>query len=127
MQPYTKAAKQSFNNFETITPHPNSTCAPQMFHTTESGLCWNVASVERSYVDEVMRCLQGSNEKAEIKRFGSLSVRVGVAGLEEKAGMTVAKVIEFYIPNNFRKRVKWVSPERRGKIIEFPSQMKKSA
>ena len=49
------------------------------------------------------------------------------SGLEEKAGMTMAKIIEFYVPNNFRKRVKWVSPERRGKIIEFPSQMKKSA
>jgi hypothetical protein len=49
------------------------------------------------------------------------------SGLEEKAGMKMAKVIEFYIPNNFRKRVKWVSPEQRGKIIEFPSQMKKSA
>jgi hypothetical protein len=54
---------------------------------------------------------------------------VGVAGLrvEEKAGMTVAKIIEFYIPNNFRKRVKWVSREQRGKIIEFASPMKKSA
>ena len=41
----------------TITPHPNSTCATQMFHTTESGLCWKVASVEKSYVDEVMRYL----------------------------------------------------------------------
>jgi hypothetical protein len=45
----------------------------------------------------------------------------------EKAGMTVARIIEFYIPNNFRKRVKWVSPEQRGKIIEFASQIKKSA
>jgi hypothetical protein len=41
--------------------------------------------------------------------------------------MTMAKIIEFYIPNNFRKRVKWVSAEQRGKIIEFPSEMKKSA
>jgi hypothetical protein len=57
MQPYTKAAKQSFNNFETITPHPNSTRATQMFHTPESGLCWKVASVAKSYVDEVMRYL----------------------------------------------------------------------
>jgi hypothetical protein len=47
--------------------------------------------------------------------------------LEEKAGMTVAKVIEFYIPNTFRKSVKWVSPEQRGKIVEFVSQPKKSA
>jgi hypothetical protein len=31
----------------------------------------------------------------------------------------VAKVIEFYVPDNFRRRVKWVSPERRGKIIQF--------
>ena len=70
-------------------------------------------------------------------------MRVGVAGpyeskaggnpinsvreLEGKTGMTVAKVIEFYIPNNFRKSVKWVSPQRRGKIIEFASQIKKSA
>jgi hypothetical protein len=33
--------------------------------------------------------------------------------------MDVAKVIEFYVPNNFRRRVKWVSPERRGKILAF--------
>ena len=33
--------------------------------------------------------------------------------------MVVAKVIEFYVPNNFRRRVKWVSPERRGKILAF--------
>jgi hypothetical protein len=39
----------------------------------------------------------------------------------------VAKVIEFYIPKNFRKSVKWVSPNQRGKIIEFASQVKKSA
>jgi hypothetical protein len=52
---------------------------------------------------------------------------VGVAGLEEKVGMTMARIIEFYIPNNFRKKAKWVSPEQRGKIIEFASPMKKSA
>jgi len=39
----------------------------------------------------------------------------------------VAKIIEFYIPNNFRKRVKWVSPAERGKIIELPAAIKKSA
>ena len=31
----------------------------------------------------------------------------------------MAIVIEFYVPDNFRRRVKWVSPERRGKILEF--------
>jgi hypothetical protein len=39
----------------------------------------------------------------------------------------MAEIIEFYIPNNLRKRVKWVPPEQRGKIIEFTSPMKKSA
>jgi len=41
--------------------------------------------------------------------------------------MIVAKVIKFYIPNNFRRSVKWVSPEQRGKILEFAVQTKKSA
>jgi hypothetical protein len=41
--------------------------------------------------------------------------------------VTVAKVIEFYIPNNFRKSAKWAPPEQRGKMIEFASQIKKSA
>ncbi len=47
--------------------------------------------------------------------------------LGEKAGLTVAKVIEFYIPTNFQKSVKWGPPEQRGKIIEFAPQVKKSA
>jgi hypothetical protein len=46
--------------------------------------------------------------------------------LKEKALEAMAKVIEFYIPSNFRKTEKWVSRER-GKIIEFASQVKKSA
>jgi len=41
--------------------------------------------------------------------------------------MTVAKVIEFYIPNNFRESLKWVCTSQRGKIIEFTLQVKKSA
>jgi hypothetical protein len=40
---------------------------------------------------------------------------------------TVAKVIEFYIPENCRHAVKWVSPDQRGKIIEFPSEVNKLA
>ena len=57
-----------------------------------------------------------------------LAVSAGGSGRVRREGRDdVAKIIEFYIPNNFRKRVKWVSPGWRGKIIEFPSQMKKSA
>lgn len=46
---------------------------------------------------------------------------------DRKQGKTVAKVIEIYVPNNFRKTVKWVPLEKRGKIIEFASQIQKSA
>jgi hypothetical protein len=31
----------------------------------------------------------------------------------------VAKVIEFYVPNKFRRSVKWVSPEQRGRVLDF--------
>jgi hypothetical protein len=47
--------------------------------------------------------------------------------VNEKAAMIVAKVIEFYVPTNFRKTGKWVPSEQRGKIIEFVPETKKSA
>jgi hypothetical protein len=31
----------------------------------------------------------------------------------------MAKVIEFYVPASFHKKVKWVPPINRGKVIEF--------
>ena len=39
----------------------------------------------------------------------------------------MAKVIEFYIPNNFRKPVKWVPEVQRGKILECCPRTRKSA
>ena len=39
----------------------------------------------------------------------------------------MAKVIEFYIPKDFRKPLKWAPQLRCGKVIEFCSQTKKSA
>jgi hypothetical protein len=41
--------------------------------------------------------------------------------------VAMAKVIEFYIPKNFRRRMKWVPEIPRGKILEFCPQTKKSA
>ena len=41
--------------------------------------------------------------------------------------VAMAKVIEFYIPKNFRKSFKWVPKLQRGKILEFCPQTKKSA
>ena len=42
-------------------------------------------------------------------------------------GLAMAQVIEFYTPARFQKKVKWVPPTQRGKVIEFPADMKKSA
>jgi len=39
----------------------------------------------------------------------------------------MAQVIEFYIPESFRRKVKWIPAERRGMLIEFPRSVKKSA
>ena len=39
----------------------------------------------------------------------------------------MAKVIEFYVPGNFKKKSKWVPPDERGKLIYFPEIAKKSA
>ncbi|MCU1301824.1 MAG: hypothetical protein JWQ87_2108 [Candidatus Sulfotelmatobacter sp.] len=39
----------------------------------------------------------------------------------------MAKVIEFYIPQSFRKVAKWLPPDKRGKLLEFPLAVRKSA
>jgi hypothetical protein len=39
----------------------------------------------------------------------------------------MAQVIEFYIPYRFRKKAKWIPVTQRGKVIEFPVAVKKSA
>jgi len=39
----------------------------------------------------------------------------------------VAKVIEFYIPTKFSRRVKWIPLQQRGKVIEFSLPTQKSA
>jgi hypothetical protein len=40
----------------------------------------------------------------------------------------MAKVIEFYVPQNFKPTARWVPVDQRGKVIEFPStEVRKSA
>lgn len=41
--------------------------------------------------------------------------------------MVMAQVIEFYIPDLFRRKVKWIPTAQRGKLIEFHKDIKKSA
>jgi len=47
--------------------------------------------------------------------------------LRVRLGMVMAIVIEFYVPQKFRKLGgKWIPPEQRGTIIRFPAPEKKS-
>jgi hypothetical protein len=40
----------------------------------------------------------------------------------------MAKIIAFYVPNNFKnKATKWIPPEQYGKLISFSLPQKKSA
>ena len=41
--------------------------------------------------------------------------------------MAMAPVIKFYIPPSFHKLVKWIPPAGRGKVLEFPAEIRKSA
>jgi hypothetical protein len=53
--------------------------------------------------------------------------RVRLVGDHKLKEMVMAKVIEFWVPKNFRKPLQWRPPQQRGKVIEFCSQSKKSA
>ena len=39
----------------------------------------------------------------------------------------MAKVIEFYVPARFRKAVKWVPQQQRGRVLEFAAPQKRTA
>ncbi len=39
----------------------------------------------------------------------------------------MAHVIEFYIPLRFRKPMKWIPSDQRGKVLAFPAEIRKSA
>jgi hypothetical protein len=39
----------------------------------------------------------------------------------------MAKIIEFYIPQSFRKISKWLPPNEYGKVLEFPMAVRQSA
>jgi len=84
-------------------------------------------------VDAFMCGLQVALAKTKALRFCSVSVWLGMAGSRKvnrrvgQKGAAVAKIIEFYIPSNFRWKGKWIPPQNRGKIIEFTLQTRKSA
>jgi hypothetical protein len=59
--------------------------------------------------------------------FGAVIVKPILASPTEVKEIVMAKVIEFYIPKNFRKPLSTVVQPQLGKIIEFCIQTKRSA
>jgi hypothetical protein len=46
---------------------------------------------------------------------------------EGQFGGCMAKIVDFYIPQRFRKVAKWLPPNERGKLLEFSMAVRKSA
>ena len=58
-----------------------------------------------------MQLGMGRNSRSQLRGMGGKQA--------EGVGITVAKLIEFYVPESFKPRVVRVLPEGRGKVIEF--------
>jgi hypothetical protein len=59
--------------------------------------------------------------------FGAAILKPILASPTEVQEIVMARVIEFYIPKNFRKPLRTVAQPQLGKIIEFCPQAKRSA
>ena len=67
----------------------------------------------------LLPCNAAARLQARASLFGFLS--------EKTCGGFMAQIIEFYVPDSFRKTAtKWIPPERRGKVIPFDLLRKKS-
>jgi hypothetical protein len=60
-------------------------------------------------------------------RFGIRRAFLLLRPAGEYFGGCMAKIIEFYIPQGFRKVSKWFPPNERGKLLEFSVAVRKSA
>jgi hypothetical protein len=59
--------------------------------------------------------------------FGAAILKPILASPTEVKEIVMAKVIEFYIPKNFRKPLRTLAQTQLGKIIEFCTQSTRSA
>lgn len=72
-------------------------------------------------MDTVLCSMQTGTSQNQAMRSRPLRMRMGMV-------TAMGIVIEYYIPEKFRKRGgKWTPPEERGKVIPFPAPEKKSA
>lgn len=102
------------------------------------------------HVDEIVRRLQGHLKKVAFERLGSMPMWMGVAWRRpvsrldrhaQRMQMTnepktherkqpkpaEMQVIEFYVPRHFRKPIRWIPAEHRGRLLQFRPTQKKTA
>lgn len=98
-------------------------------------------------MDEIVRHLQGCLKKGALDGLRTVSMWMGVAGRRamsfmDQSAQTIAmteeskpreakeplaEVIEFYVPANFTRAVRWIPSWRRGKLLPFRPTQKKTA
>jgi len=71
-------------------------------------------------VDAMLCSVRADSQKSQVMGPRPLRMRLGMV-------TAMAKVIEYYVPEKFRKQAKRIPPKERGKIIQFPEPEKKSA
>src|SRR6267154_2751330 len=64
---------------------------------------------------------------APVRPLWHLACFCHVVGAMKCFGGHMAKIIEFYLPQSFRKVSKWLPPAERGKVLTFPLAVRKSA
>jgi hypothetical protein len=62
-----------------------------------------------------------------LSHFGIWRALVMLPEAMKYFGGHMAKIIEFYTPQSFRKVSKWTPPAERGKVLAFPQAVRKSA
>jgi hypothetical protein len=93
----------------------------------------NGTSAERDARPELVQCIYCNDPQFPFGRFASarplwhLACFCHVVGAMKCFGGHMAKIIEFYIPQSFRKVSKWLPPAERGKVLAFPEVVRKSA
>jgi hypothetical protein len=64
---------------------------------------------------------------APVRPLWHLACLCHIVGAIKCLGGHMAKILEFYIPQSFRKVSKWLPPAERGKVLAFPLAVPKSA
>jgi hypothetical protein len=48
-------------------------------------------------------------------------------GAARKWSRSMAIIIQFYVPRRFHKKLRWIPLDLRGRVIEFPLRVRKTA